>query len=434
MTNKQPKSIPGQLDSEWFSRLSPLSAHFVFRCKPENYLEARKDFYNNQLTEPAFLYANLHDEHHTRKTQALEALAHDIEVSENTLEPVKKLYLAKIRERELEFDILRLARHQVASHHDKRDEITALIEKVYGTPSQNIFQNLVEFLAYQLRQCPPERARTKHFRNLLVFFENVPFNEVSPIEISEPMIKNAGRLYRTASEVKERVQKELEKNGLHEWRAVISNNKFGGFRVRPGDKIVFVPKTSLIKARKGERQLNEQTMTALIHHEVLTHAVRAENGTHSPLKLLSIGLAGYWHGEEGIASYREQKVVGAIDYANRNMHFALSIAYGLDRGGEKRNFREVFNILVDYYVVFHSLSVVTAKNKAFAACERVFKCSTGRGTAFILTKDRVYREGNIAIHELLKHHPELEDCFDIGKFDPTNIEHVGALSALGLIP
>ena len=47
---------------------------------------------------------------------------------------------------------------------------------------------------------------------------------------------------------------------------------------------------------------------ALLHHEVGTHLVTHVNGTHQPIKVLGVGLAGYDETQEGLAVLAEYLV------------------------------------------------------------------------------------------------------------------------------
>lgn len=435
MTAKTPQLIGEPFDAQWFFRLEPLFARLQHRFKPGNYLDARKKFVQGKDIEPSFSFPHLHDENHEVKRQKLHSLKQDVLKSSQISKTVRELYLDKIDEREKEFKLLTLVRRYLVGHKaDLKNDIVALIEDVYGISDKQVFDDLISQLAFRLRQCNQSHAKTKHFKNLVRLLEDVTYADQPLIESIKPKMQNEGHTYTTATEVKDLLNIELKNNGLTKWKAVVNNSKFGNFKVMPTVKKIYVPRTSVLKARKGERQLTERTLAGIIHHEILTHAVRAENGFNSRLKLLGIGLAGYLVGEEGIASYREQKIVGATDYTNINMHFALGIAYGLDRNGKKRNFREVFEILCDYFFVFHNYSGINSRNKAFAACERIFKCATGNGTAFAMTRDRVYREGNIAVHKLINRKPKMEEYFDIGKYDPCNSKHVESLKDLRFIP
>jgi hypothetical protein len=114
------------------------------------------------------------------------------------------------------------------------------------------------------------------------------------------------------------------------------------------------------------------------------------------------------------------------------MYFAIGLAYGLDRGGVRRSFSEVFALLCDYFAIRNHGGVRATRSKAFATCCRIFVQSPHTNIPLILTRDIVYREGNIAILDLLARDPSVELSFDIGKYDPTNDGHTAALKTLGI--
>lgn len=227
------------------------------------------------------------------------------------------------------------------------------------------------------------------------------------------------------------------------WKAVVA---------RPGDRITFnvnqeenvlyIPHDDDIQLRKYP--LTRIKMEALIAHEIGTHIVRRQNGDNSPLALLGSGLDSYLHGEEGIATYREQKVRGASKFSGILGYLAISFVVGLD--GKPRSFRELFDIMVPYLFLSvieqrtrnnHSLNLDIiedhVKRNAWARCIRTFRGVTGQNPGYCLTRDIIYLEGNIAIWQLLEAEPNFEKNFSIGKYDPTNKEHVSILHELGLL-
>jgi hypothetical protein len=49
-----------------------------------------------------------------------------------------------------------------------------------------------------------------------------------------------------------------------------------------------------------------------------------------------------------------------------------------------------------------------------------------------LTRDIVYREGNIGVWRVVKNNPEEERRFSVGKYDPANPRHIWILEQLGI--
>lgn len=423
-------SVGEVFDEKWFSRVDKINARLPTRLKPANYHEAKRLFLNDNLTEPKFLFLKLEDKLHTQQVSQLQDILAEIQKCPSTNAVVKKIYADKLNEKLKQYEILAVVRKNQAG--ENANELATLVESVYGVPSKPVFNHLVTVLKERLAVVSEDIKASNEFKELETLLSikvetNVPaFTRIEPQELGD-------KIYTDAHEVRQSILDVLPSLNLQNWRVQISCDKTGGFKVWPRTKRIIVPTSGMLEARKGDRVLTETKLKSMIAHEVMTHALRVENGFKSPLKLLSTGLAGYWRGEEGIAGYREQQITGAVDYINCNAHFAIGIAYGLDRSGEKRNFREVFEIMQNYFFVLGGYDKESATEKSFATCERIFMAATGRGTSFVMTKDIAYREGNIAIYELLTKRPSAIEWFDVGKFDPTNQEHVDALLKLGII-
>lgn len=430
MNQKVPPREKTAWDADWLGELLAVKVPVV---KGHNYKRVKKDFYRHLGPEPKFTYPHLKNFDETTARKQLSKLRHKIETATEVPAAVKELYADKIAERELMIDIVSTSRSMLQAATSRPEVVQNLVEKLYGKPDTNIFFHLLGRLKDKYYDTQFPIVRSRHYRNLESLFRDVP---VSTLPDLQPLPGNSvddTLIYTSARTVAKHVRQELHRLGLKDWRVVISSSQVGGFVVKPRKAMVVVPGSKIIKARKGERVLTKLQLKAILDHEVGTHVVRAHNGFASPLRLLGVGLAGYWQAEEGIAGYREQLILGADDYTSRDMYFAISIAYGLDRGGRQRTFLETFKLLHDYYYVFHGFSGINSKNKAFANCNRIYRGCTGSGTAYIYTKDIAYRAGNIAIHQLLQKHPEREVWFDVGKFDPTNDQHVSSLKDLGLI-
>ena len=54
-----------------------------------------------------------------------------------------------------------------------------------------------------------------------------------------------------------------------------------------------------------ETKVQLERAQALLHHEVGTHLVTQANGSHQPIKVLGVGLAGYDETQEGLAVLAE---------------------------------------------------------------------------------------------------------------------------------
>lgn len=419
------------LDIKWFDRISKLNAQITQNLKVSNYTEAKKLFENSELVEPAFVLSKLEGEKYCSKVASLKELRVEITNCRKTNPEVKKIYKSKIDEKLQQFELLSRLKLQCEGN-SQSEHLKSLTEKIYGRPDEQVFNHLITRLRDDLHRNKGAMVDTVEYAVLDAVFSNVPESTIKPLE-PIPSQNIGSKIFNDSSEVSSVILKELKNQGLNNWRVQISISEVGSFMVWPNSKRIIVPSSKMLASRKRNRVLTETNLMSVVHHEVLTHAVRSENGMNSRLLLLGIGLAGYWRGEEGLATYREQLISGADDYANQNTHLAICLAYGFDRGGLHRNFREVYLILYSYYKIFISKTDKHAKDRAFCICHRVFAGATGSGTAFVLTRDISYREGNIAIHALINNTPITKYELNVGKYDPTNLEHVKSLVALRIL-
>ncbi len=230
----------------------------------------------------------------------------------------------------------------------------------------------------------------------------------------------------SAEEIKVAFQRALLECNAQGWSVVLDESGNTAINVNQENKTVYVP---------AERKVKETKLKALIAHEIGTHALRRENGERSKLKLLGLGLDRYLKGEEGLARYKEQEIIGATDFAGFDCHLAISLAMGLD--GKKRDFREVFDILRDYYFVKsknanRDESWKNAEELAWKRCLRAFRGTTCDIPGACFTQDIAYREGNIGIWNLVKKDDDEMRRVMVGKYDPTSERHIWILDQLGI--
>jgi hypothetical protein len=217
----------------------------------------------------------------------------------------------------------------------------------------------------------------------------------------------------------------LENMGIEGWKVFIDKN-IAAITVSQEKKHVSIPE---------KRKLSETGLRKLIAHEIETHVIRRERGERSKLKLLGLGLDRYLSGEEGIAKMKEQIIEFSDDFPALESHLAISLAKGMD--GKKRDFREVCNILRDYFFLKSPNKDVekaweNAKNNAWSICVRTFRGTTCQKKGACLTRDIIYREGNINAWIVVASKPEEIIKFSLGKYDPANNRHVYLLQQLGI--
>jgi len=100
----------------------------------------------------------------------------------------------------------------------------------------------------------------------------------------------------SAETMAERLRTGLAEYGLHDWTVVLAEHMSARASV--------LPLSRKVKIRPGVR-FGETDVVRLVRHEVGVHAVRAANGGRAPLRIFTMGLAGYLPTEEGLAAMNE---------------------------------------------------------------------------------------------------------------------------------
>lgn len=161
-------------------------------------------------------------------------------------------------------------------------------------------------------------------------------------------------------------------------------------------------------------------------HEVIGHGLRAFNSSKQTDKIKQTALPDSLAFEEGLATGFEQIFSGEKRIAGEQYYLSLGLQLGLDRGGEKRNFRETYEILWRRLVVTDAAeSVDDAKDQAYQQVMR-----TTRG-GMLDTRDISYFNGAKRAYAWLNEVAELPRDERLkklqwvlsGRFDPTNPLH-----------
>ena len=339
---------------------------------------------------------------------------------------VKQAYRWRINEKIAELRMMKCTQEK----NDKR--FVRYSQFVYGKPEKEIF----EYTFSKVKKVIQEKKEEKDYmirsaaerleKNIYLGDLNESTIDVKKYEIPEAK-STKGEIEYSAEEIKEVFAQALKQYEINGWE-VITDNEGGskGISVNQENKQIKIP---------SERKLKKTNLESLISHEIGTHVLRRENGERTKLHLLGLGFDRYLKGEEGVSTYEEQKIAGGNDFAGFDGHFAVSLALGMD--GKKRNFREVFSILRDFYFISSKKknkteAWIAAKDSAWNRSVRTFRgtsCST-KGVCF--TQDIVYREGNIGIWNVIRENPEEEKRFMVGEYDPANIRHIWILEQLGI--
>lgn len=417
------------LDDPWFERFNTIASfqdYELFEGQKQDREKQKEQFLSGKLENPVLNYSKLEGFNLDKREKLLLDLKKEIKQNENN-EVLKKTYLWKINEKIAEIRMLKATQEGNDRHFVKYSRF------IYGEPAKDIYSytlfQLKKVVDREMSNENPEinqvakRINTELFHTLM---DNKA--TIDPEEFNFPKVKSVKdeKQYQ-AEEIKNAFQEALETYKLMGWKAIIDETGSGtGVRTSQEQKAIIIPQS---------RKIRETYLKSLIEHELGTHVLRREAGERSKLRLLGLGLDRYLPGEEGIATYREQLIEGARNFAGFEGHLAISLAMGID--GKQRNFRQVFNIMRDYYFINSSKKDIseaweTASTSAWNRCVRTFRGTTCKTPGACFTRDIVYREGNIGIWNVVKNNSEEIKRFSIGKYDPANLRHIWILEQLGI--
>jgi len=416
------------LDDKWYERFSACGsfADYEYLGGDKAVRESQKsDFIQGKCENPTLDYPDLEKLGIAQKEQELLQLKRDI-LEQETNETIKQIYRWKINEKIAELRML----GETSSGNDRR--FLRYSKFIYGQPKKEVF-------AYTISQIkrvidgkiddPSENVREAVKRLSNELSDSLSSEQPKIAELKD-FIKESSESEEfsdteyNADEIKSAFEQALERYKLSGWNVVVVE-KGTAVSVSQENKNVNIP---------SSRKMKEGKLRALIEHEIGTHVLRREKGERAKLKLLGLGLDRYLKGEEGIATYEEQKILGANEFAGFDGHLAIALAMGID--GKKRDFRKVYEILKDYYFINskkeESEAITQAENSAWNRCVRTFRGTTCNSPGMCLTRDIVYREGNIGVWNVVKNNPEEVKRFTVGKYDPDNPRHIWILEQFGI--
>jgi hypothetical protein len=414
------------LDDDWGRRIVELGSFNDFE-----YLEGDKNsreqekaaFLRGDVTEPNLDYPKLQDFDFQQKEAGLLKLKSDVLALEKDA-VVRQAYRWKINEKIAEVRMLKAAREGDDRRFGKYNNY------IYGEPDSEIFKYTLQKViktAERVQGSEQEMVAGAARRILQEFAGFSTETTLSKENLGAEKLKSLKDEGEFSSyEIAWAFHGALHEFAESGWRVTKdAGGSSTAVHVSQEKKEVVVPEGRQVKVSK---------LMALIAHEIGTHVARMENGKRSRLKLLEIGLDRSLKGEEGIARYEEQKILGANDFAGFDGHLAISLARGVD--GKKRTFREVFNILRDYNFINSKKEIHeawnSAQDSAWKWCVRTFRGSSCTAPGVCFNKDIVYREGNIGVWNVINDDPEEEKRFSIGKYDPSNPRHIWILEQLGV--
>ncbi len=436
----QPEQVS---DEHWYTRFKELSVEPLELLEGDKELrEAQKaKFLTGEIRNPALDYPKLNAEELTRRDRELLALRREIRQREPN-EVVSQAWRWKINEHLAEIRMLQ------ATAEGDGDKFTAYSRFAHGEPSKDILALTVYTVRARLQphltSDNPEMQNTARELDE-VLPQNLPQPTITFLP-DEKTIQHAreqtqhefGDIIAVPKEV-DRVNAQQIKEAFEyalqgikapkEWQVVLDTGSRLSIMVSGKQRKVFIP---------VERQQTVDKLRGLIVHEIGTHVDRKERGERSKLKLLGIGLDRYLPGEEGIATMREDVTRSSVqEFGKPDRHLAIGLALGID--GKKRDFRDVYEMMVPYYK-FQALergkdaqaAQAEAKEEAWTRAVRTFRGTDCKTPGAAYTKDIVYHEGTIGVWGVIRDKPEEMIWFNVGKYDPTNNRHTWILERLGI--
>lgn len=414
------------VDKKWFERIIEAGNFADY-----DYLEGKKEereiqktlFLRGETKEPNLDYPKLEEFDFDAKEKELIELKKDI-LSQEKDNVIAQAYRWKINEKIAELRMLKATK----DGDDRR--FSRYNEFIYGQPDLEVFKyelQKVLKVAEKIQNSEQEMISGAARRILNEFSGFTTNTDLSKDNLGIEKLKSLKDEGEFSSyEIAWAFHGAIHEYAQNGWKIVVDSEKGStAVSVNQEKQEVIIPESRAVKVSK---------LKSLIAHEIGTHVARRENGARSNLMLLSFGLDRYSKGEEGVATYEEQKILGASDFAGFDGHLAVSLAMGLD--GKPRTFREVFSILRDYYFINSKKEVHEAWNNAqdtaWKRSMRTFRGSSCVTPGVCFTKDIVYREGNIGVWNTIKDNPEEKKRFMIGKYDPANPRHIWILEQLGI--
>lgn len=419
-----------KVDSRWYTRFADTAFEDYEKLRGDKDVrEAEKSkFLAGEVDNPTLDYPKLETFNLDEREAALLSLKEDVLEQEQN-EAVKQIYHAKINEALATLHMLRAAK----SGDD--EQFSHCAESVYGTPDPGdvgyVIKHVQGLIAQHLDSEDVERQQAA--QRLAHIFGDLVADPGAGVDTSVlPVGQDISGKVESLAEVVDAFEAALQEVGATDWNVVVDSEVgITDFAVSQEHKIVNVPSEENVFAR----ELTKKKLAGLIAHEIKTHVARRSNGERSKLQLLGLGLAGYLKAEEGIATYAEQQVTGAVEFDGMERFFSIALAKGLT--GKALDFRGTYEIMKDYNLIAPSrdAEAVTkewADTTAYDDCVRIFRGTTCTTSGAVYPKDMSYFS-NRAIWTLVSAHPDAVATFTLGKFDPRNSEHVALLTQLGIL-
>lgn len=419
------------LDEKWYPMLTKvgLFEDYTYLEGDREYRKKEQEkFLAGRIENPILDYPLLNSFDFDGRQAKLQELQEIISAEEkNTI--VSTVYKQRIQEKLDEISLLRAAR-------DGDDErVTYYSSVIYGALDPAIFQYVLQ--TTHLVACAASMYGKKAFeasaRLQSLCLSNMADRMFpTPYSVGMPAVVDESSEFEYDAEgILREVNESLERYGLSQfgWKSVIDDRSVS-INARQEDRTIRIPR---------QRKVKKTKLRALIQHEVYYHAGRRERGEQSKLMLLGFGLHHYLRGEEGVALWAEQQVRGGKSFGEVDRYLAIALARGVD--GHPRDFRTVFDVLKDYFLIElaqeqnHEPDIDTvheAERKAWLRCVRTFRGTSCQHPGQVFMKDKIYVEGNMRVWQVAINKPYEIRRFPVGKYNPSDPTHIHILDALDI--
>jgi len=434
--NKNPVEV---IDEPYFESIPSIPVLKDIEPDPAILEETKQRFFTGEIDTVELTYQKNKDKWYDEVEVRLLDLKNEITVRNDMPEVAINAYIWAVNERLAKVRMLRelqLSQKEGENKEQHMQRFSRYSEYIYGSPDQNIFNNVMYVLGKKLANAPHTETSTESYGRLLGLLGNWQASTGTFTDIQNKFTGDSGSdeeiPLTNAEELKKIFEEAVVELGLEGLQVVI-DEKGTRRNIAITPKKLLLPNSEQLAKRSKAQQLTKEKIAGLIKHELGVHAVRSNNAKESSFRLLRLGLDRYEVGEEGFATYEEESVkTESGDYAGFENYFAAGLAKGLDGGGEK-DFAQTHQILTDYYQVIDGISQVKAKELAWNRCMRIFRGTTGDVPGVIFTKDIIYRKGNIAHYEFMSQDGSEKLDLRVGKFDPANPRHWVVLKELKIL-
>lgn len=325
----------------------------LFHLRPSNLKEEREKFFKDFNYNPQFTYPQIQFDPSNLKDK--------LEKLETDDSPIGLLFAAKKEELIKKIELIESV---------DTDDLTQKSENLFGVPDEEL-----------LKEC-------------------------ETILMETDKLKNKDEANIDASEAKNRFEEIFVKYGLHDWKVKIK------------DELVtdcVAGKASRLLLRK-DAKFSESRLESLIVHEIETHILTAENGSHQPFGILNRGTANYLITQEGLAIYNVTKHLNkSIGDSFKALALVVAINTALSD-----SFVKVFEKMLSYGISIEDAFRVTLKVKRGLG-------DTSRPGAF--TKDLIYFKGYKEIVEFVENGGDIKDLY-LGKINHKDIEVIKKIKGL----